>query len=482
MPFILNLAAKSVTSTEVINSATDFTGFFTAKSKPARDWAIGVELELFGFTRDTLERITPGQVQSVINGFADQTISRAVENGYITEAVLAARGQRPEAEPGARGRGPGAGEGNRQAPTLGRLTLEPGGQIEFSGAHHLSLAEIERSLREYVRRLVEIADEQNIIFVAVGFDPLRGIEEQHWIPKARYDLMRPYLITRGTRAWDMMCRTAAIQANFDYSSLEDLAKKFTLATRLAPAAAAMFANSPFENGRLSGYKSTRYRAWLDTDPDRTGPSPVALEGAFTVERFVDYVAQVPMLFVRRDEGYIDVTGHSFNEYLAGCGCPTTPIFQDFTDHLTTIFTEARLKPHIEQRSMDCGSVEMTMAALAFWKGLMYDATALNEALQLAPELTQAEYAEFQLEVARHGLKASIREIPIQALAAEMLRIARAGLQRIAADETPYLDLLDERVIREQVSNADILIRNFEGAWHGDIRQAINHLKILDFEL
>src|SRR5205085_8915715 len=447
MPFDFNLPATPIAPTEAISTATDFAPFFAAKGKPASAWAVGVELELFGFTRDTLERIGSRQIQAVINGFADQITSRVVENGYVTEANLGVGGQgsgdREEKRPAPGPRPP--------APTMGRLTLEPGGQVEFSGVPHASLIEVERGLRQFALRLVEIAATQNVIFIAIGFDPLRRIEEQRWIPKARYGIMRPYLKKRGARAWDMMCRTAAIQANLDYSDLKDLARKFQLATRLAPVAAAMFANSPFENGKLSGYKATRYRAWLDTDPDRTGPAPLALDDEFTVERFLDYVAGVPMLFIRREENYIDVAGHSFSEYLAGCGCPMTPIFQDFTDHLTTIFTEARLKPHVEQRSMDCGSIEMAMAAMAFWKGLMYDRTALESALGLAPKLTPGEYAEFQLDVARRGLEASIKQVPLSTLAADALQIARAGLQRIAADETHYLDLLEERVTREHVS-------------------------------
>jgi glutamate--cysteine ligase len=475
MPFILNLPATPIPPTEVINTATDFARFFAAKGKPASAWAVGVELELFGFTGDTLERISPAQVQAIINGFADQTTSRVVENGYVTEANLGAGGQGPGV---AEEQKPAHGTGHT-APAVGRLTLEPGGQIEFSGTPHVSLVEVERGLRQFAGRLAEIAAAQNVMIIAIGFDPLRRMEEQRWIPKARYQIMRPYLKKRGERAWDMMCRTAAIQANLDYSDLEDLTRKFQLATRLAPVAAAIFANSPFENGRLSGYKSTRYRAWLDTDPDRTGPAAPALEEGFSVRRFLDYVAGVPMLFVRRDESYIDLAGHSFGEYLAGCGCPMTPIFQDFTDHLSTIFTEARLKPHVEQRSMDCGSVETAMAAMAFWKGLMYDGAALDGALRLAPKLTRDEYGEFQLAVARHGLEATIGKVPLTALATEAIQIARAGLRRIAADETHYLDVLDERVTREQVSNADILIRNFKGTWHGDIRKAMRHMQILD---
>jgi len=445
MPFQFILPAIPIAPTEAINTTTDFARYFAAGSRPVSAWALGVEQELIGFTAGTLERLGPQEVQAIIRGFADQASRQVVEHGYVTEAALR---------------------------NTDRLTLEPGGQVEFSGAPHASLAEIERGLRQFTDRLAEIAAAEKVIFVTLGFDPLRRIEEQRWIPKARYQIMRPYLKQRGARAWDMMCRTAAIQVNLDYSDLEDLGRKFQLATRLAPVAAAMFANSPFENGKLSGYKSTRYRAWLDTDPDRTGPSPAALVDDFSIERFMEYVAGVPMFFVRRDENYIDLAGHSFSEYLTGCGCPMTPIFQDFTDHLTTIFTEARLKPHIEQRSMDCGSVEMVMAALAFWKGLLYDRAALQEALRLAPKFAPGQYAQLQLDVARRGLEAVINDVPVATIAGQTIQIARAGLQRIAADELHHLDLLEERVTRERLTNADILIRNFEGAWHGDIRKVI----------
>ncbi|HST21957.1 MAG TPA: glutamate-cysteine ligase family protein, partial [Blastocatellia bacterium] len=197
----------------------------------------------------------------------------------------------------------------------------------------------------------------------------------------------------------------------------------------------------------------------------------------TIERFVDYVSEVPMFFVRRADEYINIAGHSFSEYLAGCGCPMTPIFRDFTDHLTTIFTEARLKPHIEQRSMDCGSIRMTMAALAFWKGLMYDPDTLDRALRIAPKLNRNEYQELQLEVARHGLEAEINGAPVITLAEQAIGLARAGLDAIAPNESHYLDVLDEFVRGERASAADILIRNFQGSWHGRIQKAIDYMRI-----
>jgi glutamate--cysteine ligase len=488
MSFKSVISLTPLTPADAITPASDFTHFFAAAAKPASGWAVGAEVELFGFTREGLARIDSAQVQAIIEGFSPQIISRVTENGYVTEAVLGAEGL---------GTGVGcqvSGVGEEQSvlsnpesvikddsastpdthPPSSRLTLEPGGQIEFSGEPHRALAETEHVLRDYLKRLAKIAEAHGIIIIAAGFDPVRSIEDQKWIPKSRYQIMRPYLAQRGRRAWDMMCRTAAIQFNFDYADLDDLAKKFTLANRLGPVAAAIFANSPFEQGKLSGYKSTRYAAWLETDADRAGPSPLALEDDFSIERFIAYVRSVPMFFIRRDDRYISFAGRSFNDFIAN---GANPILQDFTDHLSTIFTEARLKPHVEQRSMDCCSLEMTMAALAFWKGLMYSGDSLDRALALVPKLGRDEFASLQLEVARHGLGARVQSASVTALAEASIELARAGLNSIAPDEARYLDVLDERVTRERITPADILIRNFNGRWNGDIRKAVDYLSI-----
>lgn len=441
--------------TDVIDRASDFERFFADAGKPESEWAAGVEAELFGFTRDTLERISPPQVQTVIEGFASQIDNQTEENGYVTEATLQ----------------------DAQGEHTGRLTIEPGGQIEFSGAHRRSLEEIERELGQFLDQLSAIGEASGIIFIASGFDPVRSLDQQSWISKRRYEIMRPYLKTRGRRAWDMMTRTAATQVNLDYRDIEDLARKFAVANRLAPVAAAMFASSPFEEGKLSGYKSTRYAVWLETDPDRTGPSALALEDGFSVPRFIDEVSEVPMFFVRRDGQYVDYSGHSFGEFLGHCSCPQTPIFQDFTDHLSTIFTEARLKPHIEQRSMDSGSLEMVMAALAFWKGLLYDAAALDGALKLVPAIKRKEFFALQRDVARHGLEAKLDGEPIIKLAEASIELARSGLERVAPHETRYLNVLEQLVVRERVCTADILIRNFTGSWNGDIRKAVGYSQI-----
>jgi glutamate--cysteine ligase len=455
MPLNPYLPSAKIAAGDIIDRSSDFARFFTDSGKEETRWNVGVEVELFGFTRDNLERITPAQVQTVIEGFAPRIVDQIEEQGQITEATL---------------------EGERDEPA-GRLTLEPGGQIEYSGAHRRSLAAIESELRSFLDQLARIGEASGIVFVASGFDPVRSISEQSWISKRRYEIMRPYLKTRGRRAWDMMTRTAATQVNLDYSDLEDLAGKFSVATRLAPIAAAIFANSPFEEGKLSGYKSTRYAAWLETDPDRTGAFPLALDDGFSVPRFIEQISEVPMFFVRRDGQYIDYSGHSFGEFLGHCSCPETPIFQDFIDHLSTIFTEARLKPHIEQRSMDSGSIQIVMTAAAFWKGLLYDAETLDAAAKLLPGMSREEFLALQQEVARHGLEAKLRSKPIIGPAQAAVELAQSGLSRIAPEEVHYLDVLEQLVVRERVCPADILIRNFNGSWNGDIRKVIAHTQI-----
>jgi glutamate--cysteine ligase len=449
------ISAHAPSPDEAIDSSTDLASYFSASGKPPSLWAVGPEIELMGFTRGALDRINSAQVQAIIHGFSPQTIDHKLEGAEVTEATLRAD--------------------MIEQTEAGRITLEPGGQLEFSGAQHASLAEIERDARDYLGRLQQIAEESGVIFVATGFDPVRGIEEQNWIAKKRYDIMRPYLSTRGGRSLDMMCRTAAIQVNLDYDSPEDLARKFTLANRLGPVAAAIFANSPFERGRLSGYKSTRYAVWLETDRDRTGLSPAAIED-FSVERFLDHVRSVPMFFIRRDGEYINLAGHSFARFIEG-GDGLEPIFQDFTDHLSTIFTEARLKPHIEQRSMDCGNLEMLMASLAFWKGLMYAKDSLERACSIAPRLSRDEFFELQEEVARHGLQARLGKLSVLETASEAVELARAGLEALAPEEAVYLDVLQQRVVREKISPSDILIRNFRGAWKGDITKAVAYLRV-----
>ncbi len=416
--------------------------------KPRDAWTVGPELELFGYERETLERIGPETVDAVLAGFEAEGAHVAFEDGRRIQA----------------------------ATDWGWVTVEPGGQIEFSGPSRATLAEIEHDARRFVEQLSAIADRLGVVFVASGFDPLRRADEQRWYPKRRYGVMRPYFAIDGRRGWDMMCRTGAIQVNVDYGSEEDLAAKFLVGNRLGPVVAAMFANSPLEGGELSGYKSRRYAAWLETDRDRTGVSPASLSDDFTIGRFVDYVVGVPMLFVRRDGRYVDLAGHSFERFLAEGGGGETAVFQDYTDHLTTIFTEARVKQHVEQRSADGAGVTSLLAAMAFWKGIFYDDAALADALALAPRLDAGGFRRLQGEVARHGLAADAEGVRVLDLARAAVDLAVDGLRRIAPDESRYLEPL-AGLVREGLCPADLVVRDFEAAWNRDPRRALESMRV-----
>ena len=434
------------------DAAPLFVGNLLRGEKPPAEWMCGIELELFGYDLARgLGRIDAGQVQEVLAGFAPSSDDLVYEGGVLLEV----------------------NDGQ-----MNRLTVEPGGQVEFSGAPHRALADVEREVRRYLSRLREIAESNRIAFLAAGFDPLRTLEEQRWFPKQRYEVMRPYLAARGARAWDMMARTCAVQANLDYGSPEDLRKKYLVGNRLAPVATAVFANSPFEGGRPSGYKSTRAAAWLETDPDRCGISPPALAEDFTPEDFVAYALDVPMIFAQRRGLYTgSVSGLRFREFLERGRDAMSPVFGDWADHLTTIFTDARLKQHVELRSADAGSPEMAMAVQAFWKGLLYDAGTLDEALRLAPRLKLADALALREAVARDALAAECAGVNVLRLAREAVTLAAEGLGRIAPQEVQYLDVLKGQVLEEGVSPADILLRNWEGRWHGSIEKLVEHLRV-----
>lgn len=421
-------------------------------AKPKEEWMCGVELELFGYdVRRDYARLDPAQVQRVLAGFAPSSNDLVYEGGTLIEV---------------------------NAGQMNRLTVEPGGQIEFSGAPQRELADVERELRRYLARLAEIAAGHGFVFVACGFDPLRRLNEQEWFPKSRYDVMRPYLARRGARAWDMMTRTCAVQTNLDYGDVEDLRKKFLAGNRLAPIVTAIFANSPFEDGRPSGYKSTRYAAWLATDADRAGISPPALADDFTPEKFVAYALTVPMLFAQRDSVYLDgPTGMRFGDFLAGGCASVEPVFGDWADHLTTIFTDARLKQHVELRGADCGPPETALALQALWKGLLYDPTALDEALRLAPRLEGPDAHALREAVAREGLAARACGVNVLALARELIALAGDGLRRVAPEEVPFLDALRVQVCEEGLCPADILLRDWHGRWHGSARRVVDFLRV-----
>lgn len=415
-------------------------------AKPRSDWKTGLEFELIGYKCQDLQRLDPQTIDTLLRHYSPEPI---LEGGVMA---------------GARG-------------ACGSLTVEPGGQIEFSGLPRKKLAATEADLSEFVGWLKEQAGERGLAFLGVGFDPLRTLEEQKWFEKRRYSLMRPYLEKRGNRGLDMMTRTASIQVNIDFSSAEDVARKYVIGNRLAPIVAAIFANSPFREGRLSGAKSERALVWLETDIDRCGVAASSVSDDLTLDDWLNHILSTPMFFVRRGDTYQEMTHLTFGEFVTRPGGGVQPASGDFGDHLTTIFTEARIKRWIELRSADAGGIAESMAVQALWKGLMYDPATLDEAFRLMPRLTSAEYSELQLRIAYDGLNAEACGIRVLNLARSLVELALDGLSTIGDEEEKYLAEVAERVLRDGVAPADILIRNFEGSWHGKVSPLIDYLRV-----
>lgn len=417
------------------NLKSEFIRYLQQGAKPRESWRVGAEIEFFGFSADGKERLDNNQVQAVLRGLAQTESELIFEGAALVET---------------------------RDPNGGRWTVEPGGQIEFSSDPRTNLSEIESDLETALARLQRVGSKLQFTFLALGFDPLRTIDEQKWFLKSRYKLMKPYLQTRGRRAWDMMTRTCSVQINLDYADEIDLIKKFVVGNRLAPAVAAIFANSPFADGELSNFKSTRVATWLETDANRCGVSPLALQKEFALTDFIEYALDVPMLFVRRGDDYAsDFTGKSFREFLTKADVIT--IIEDWQIHLSTIFTEVRLKNYLEFRAADGGDLKHALAVAAVWKGLLYDSISLEKALTFAPRLTAQEFVDLQRQVAKNGLQATSGNVNVLNLAKEIVQTAFEGLTRSAPDETKFLDVVRDRVLNLEKSPADLLLETWDNS-------------------
>ncbi len=335
------------------------------------------------------------------------------------------------------------------------VSLEPGGQLELSGA---VLADNHETCRELTlhRELVHaVGEELGIVWLGLGHTPFARRDEIAWVPKARYAIMRRYLPTRGRRALDMMLRTGTVQANFDYCSERDMARKMRVAMGAAPIVAALYANSPLVEGRLSGWASERQRIWREVDPDRTGLLDFVFREDFGYRDWVEWALDVPMFFIRRGGRYLDVvTGMPFRRFLEEGAAGHRASLTDWHDHLTTLFPEARLKGFIEVRSADCCDREMNCALPALWKGLLYSEEALDAAWALVQEWTMEQRRRALLAAAKDGLSARFPHGPAHEYAEALVAISRRGLARQARldangrDETHYLDPL-EAVVRRR---------------------------------
>jgi len=359
------------------------------------------------------------------------------------------------------------------------ISLEPGGQFELSGGALLSLHETAAEIDTHLAQAKQVAGEHGIGFLGLGFTPNWTREQIPIMPKGRYKIMTDYMHKVGSMGLDMMYRSCTVQVNLDFASEDDMRQKLRASLALQPLATALFANSPFTEGKPNGFLSYRSHVWTDTDRARTGMLPFVFEEGFGFERYVDYALDVPMYFVHRDDHYIDVSGQSFRDFLEGKlpGLPgEKPTKGDWNNHLTTIFPEARLKSYLEMRGADVGPRDMLPALSAFWVGLLYDRAALEAAWELVKDWSAAERQSLRDNVAKMGLKTPIRGESLLDIARRALAISNAGLRArglknaSGEDETLYLAPLNEIVARGR-NQADELLALYHGRWQENVDPA-----------
>ena len=427
--------------------------WFAERGKPKSAWRIGTEHEKFLFRKDSFKPVAYEGGQGV------GELLRLLEEQYDMQPIIE--------------KGLIIG---LKSDDGGSITLEPGGQLELSGAPLESLHETCAETGAHLRQMREITQQLELCMLGVGFQPLWQRRDISWMPKGRYKIMREYMPKRGQLGLDMMLRSCTVQVNLDYEDERDMVRKFRTSLALQPIATALFANSPFKDGQPSGLKSTRAEAWTDTDPDRCGVPGFVFDDDFGYARWVGYILDVPMYFLHRGEDYLDVSGLSFRDFMAG-SLPgfegQFPSMADFEDHVTTAFPEVRLKGYLEMRGADGGSWGNICALPALWVGLLYDDGALDAAESLIKGITASDVEAARMAVAKDGLQAEMAGRSVHKIAHEVLEIAEAGLKSRklldskGEDERKYLAPLQE-IVKSGKTYADEMLDKYYSAWDEDI--------------
>ncbi|MCO8031188.1 glutamate--cysteine ligase [Brevundimonas diminuta] len=424
--------------------------------KPKDQWRIGAEHEKFGFDKSTLRRPAyegPGGIKAMLDGLTRFGWTPVLEGDHVIAL------ERKNAEG-----------------FSASISLEPGGQFELSGAPLKDIHDICNETGQHLMEVKQVADQLNLGFLGLGFDPKWRREDIPVMPKGRYDVMRAYMPKKGKLGLDMMLRTCTIQANLDFDSEADMVMKFRTSLALQPIATALFANSPFTEGKPNGFVSARANVWTDTDPDRTGMLGFVFEDGFGYERYADYALDAPMYFAKRGQTYVDLSGQSFRAFIDGKldalpGDRAT--VQDWADHLTTLFPEVRLKQYLEMRGADGGPWSRICALPALWAGILYDAPSLAAAWDLCKDWDIADHERLRSDVTRLGLKAEVGGRSVRDVAVDMVNIAKQGLKNRArfsggmVDERGYITELED-IADSGVTSADRLLELYNGEWAGDI--------------
>jgi len=431
---------------------TTLVEYLESGCRPAEEWRLGTEHEKFGFTTDDLRPLPysgPRSIERVLTGLQKFGWDPVYEHDRLIALTM---------EDGC------------------SITLEPGGQLELSGALLEDIHETCREVDTHLSQVKTVSEPLGIGFLGTGFQPKWGLDDIPLMPKDRYRIMSNYMPKVGSLGLDMMRRTCTVQVNLDFSSEADMIRKFRVSLALQPIATALFANSPFMHGEVTSYLSLRSHVWSDTDPDRTGMLPFVFQEDMGFERYVDYMLDVPMYFLYRDSEYIDASGQSFRDFMNG-QLPALPgelpSLKDWEDHLTTAFPEVRLKRFLEMRGADGGPWRRLCALPAFWVGLLYHADSLDAAWSLIRTWDVESQQQLRDAVPREALKAKIKNRTVQNIALELLDLARTGLNArarlnaIGDNESGFLDPLQE-IAESGQTPAERKIEQFNNKWQHSV--------------
>ena len=449
--------ARDVSDTTPLGARSELVEWIASGEKPRETWRLGTEHEKIPFYRADSSPVP-------------------YEGGRGIRALLEGMQERTGWEPIIEGDHP---IGLADEAGGGAISLEPGGQFELSGAPLRTLHETARETAQHLADAKAVGESLGIGFLTLGMSPLWSRAETPVMPKARYRIMTDYMPKVGSLGLDMMYRTSTVQVNMDYASEADMVKKLRVSLALQPVATAIFANSPFTEGKPNGYLSMRSNIWLDTDKDRTGMMAFAFEDGFGYERYVDWALDVPMYFVKRDATYHDVAGASFRDLFAGrlAQLPGERATRsDWANHVSTLFPEVRLKRYLEMRGADVGNAEHIVALSAFWTGLLYDETSLDGAWELVKSWSAEDREQLRADVPKQALKARIAGRSVQDVARDALALSRAGLQRRAyrddsgRDETRHLAYAEE-IVTSGRTQAERLLELYHGRWNGSVMPA-----------
>ncbi|TYC51534.1 glutamate--cysteine ligase [Rhodobacterales bacterium] len=449
--------ARDTVDTTPIETVAELAATLEAGCKPESKFRIGTEHEKFLFCEKNLTPIPyegPKGIEAILTGMQKLLGWDRIEDAGKIIGLADDQGG-------------------------GAISIEPGGQFELSGAPLENLHQTCREANQHLAHVLEVAEPLGVGFLGIGMTPTWSRADMPRMPKSRYDIMTNYMPKVGNLGLDMMYRTATIQVNLDFSSEADMVKKMRVGLALQPIATAIFANSPFTEGKPNGYKSFRAQIWTDTDRNRAGDIPFVFEDGFGFERYVEWALDVPMYFVKRGTEYYDATDTTFRQFMNGAlegRVPDArPNVGDWNNHLGSLFPDVRLKKFIEMRGADGGPWRRICALPALWVGLLYDSGILDQALELVQDWTVEERSALRRDVPKYALETPFRNGKVLDVAKQVLALSQEGLKRRARlsdgelDERVHLAPVDEG-LASGMCPADVLLQRYNGSWNGDVNR------------